>query len=567
MSDPNVPKVGEISFDLNLKSPIAEVYDKKVFIIQSAEKLIQYLAKQPQNSYNQAMLMMVFKQIALGEKIEAAIPIMTDHEDYLEGLPTVKFAKILDKSRHNLGEYSCEQIMRTKIQNYESQHQKHYDQYEGFIKPVKPDDDSQEQKTIRVNHYFFDTWTMIFNEKLEKLKKDKDPSKVSISDYEFSNMNLTMLEKYPKNLEHFLFMRNLVDHQFDRTKAFYKRLLIVYGVAALLYFLQIEWITGFPVILVNTVQLVIQVLFFINELIQLRDQGPSYFINIYNYFELAHFGFFVFYYVLRLTDTECTVPPHGDHVHNEFRTLNQQTLMTILNMGIIITGTLKVFFYVRIFEEFGWIVELIGQCLKDMFTFTIFYMFLLFIYGTLYIVGGVNGGEADDSEGNVLYWVSVFRYSIGDIFDLPTYAYWEKNVDSSGAAKTVILINLVIFISQLFLMLIVMLNFLIAVISQTYENIMSKRVVASTLQKAEMNRECRLLLKTFNYGDNLVPFIVSFQPEAVEDDVWEGFVVTIKHFFNRKVTTLHQQMRGELKDMLKEIRAEFKDIKRGLNSK
>ena len=332
-----------------------------------------------------------------------------------------------------------------------------------------------------MNHYFFDTWTMVFNEKLRVLKKGKSPAKVAISDYEFSNMNLTMLEKYPKNLEHFLFLRNLVEHQFNRTKSFYKKLLFVYFISMLLFFLQLEWITGFPVIIVNSLQLVVQVGFLLNELIQLRDQGPAYFINIYNYFELAHFGFFLFYYILRLADTECTIPPHGNHVHNEFRSLAMQNLLTVLNMGVIITGTLKVFFYVRIFEEFGWIVELIGQCLKDMFTFTVFYVFLLFIYGTLYSVGGVNGGEADNSEGNVLYWISVFRYSIGDIFDLPTYSYWEKNMDNGGGANLVILINLGIFISQLFLMLIVMLNFLIAVISQTYENIMSKRVVASTL--------------------------------------------------------------------------------------
>lgn len=63
-----------------------------------------------------------------------------------------------------------------------------------------------------------------------------------------------------------------------------------------------------------------------------------------------------------------------------------------------------------------------------------------------------------------------------------------------------ILINLFIFVSQLFLMLILMLNFLIAVISQTYENIMTQRVMTSTLQRAELNRECRLVLDTLGLG-------------------------------------------------------------------
>lgn len=45
LSDPNVPKVGELSFDMNLMSPIAECYQMDPLIIQSAEKLIEYLSK------------------------------------------------------------------------------------------------------------------------------------------------------------------------------------------------------------------------------------------------------------------------------------------------------------------------------------------------------------------------------------------------------------------------------------------------------------------------------------------------------------------------------------------
>lgn len=78
----------------------------------------------------------------MGPKIESMVPLATDFIEYQQGPPTVKFAKVLEKHQHNLGEYSSEKIMRTKIANYEAKHQKSYDQYQGFTNNVKEDDDS-----------------------------------------------------------------------------------------------------------------------------------------------------------------------------------------------------------------------------------------------------------------------------------------------------------------------------------------------------------------------------------------------------------------------------------------
>lgn len=64
------------------------------------------------------MLMMSFKEISLGQSIESFAAIATDDTDPSERTQTVKIAKILEKSQHNLGEYSSEDIMRTKIEDY-----------------------------------------------------------------------------------------------------------------------------------------------------------------------------------------------------------------------------------------------------------------------------------------------------------------------------------------------------------------------------------------------------------------------------------------------------------------
>ena len=123
------------------------------------------------------------------------------------------------------------------------------------------------------------------------------------------------------------------------------------------------------------------------------------------------------------------------------------------------------------------------------------------------------------------------RYSIGDIFKRPTYKYWEQE-DTAGSTYMICLI-LLIFVGLLFMMIIVLLNFLIAVISQTYEDVMSRKIVTTILQMAEMNRECRLILDALNQDRTLPPFILSTEKiDADMKETWQGFIVTIKNHIN-----------------------------------
>lgn len=62
-------------------------------------------------------------------------------------------------------------------------------------------------------------------------------------------------------------MRNLIEFQFTRTKRFYSRLLFVYFISMVMFMMQLHWITGPAVFILNTIQLFIQILFFFNELI------------------------------------------------------------------------------------------------------------------------------------------------------------------------------------------------------------------------------------------------------------------------------------------------------------
>ena len=140
-----------------------------------------------------------------------------------------------------------------------------------------------------------------------------------------------------------------------------------------------------------------------------------------------------------------------------------QAVFTLLNITLIFTGTLKFMQYVRVYTKIGWIVELVSQTLQEVTTFGFFYFFIVLVFGTIFMVAGVNTHD-QSVESNFIYWISVFRYSIGNIYESPTYPYWEQQKDS-GTSVVVVLLILTVFVFQLVLMMVILLNFLIAVIS------------------------------------------------------------------------------------------------------
>jgi hypothetical protein len=84
-----------------------------------------------------------------------------------------------------------------------------------------------------------------------------------------------------------------------------------------------------------------------------------------------------------------------------------------------------------------------------------------------------------------------------------------------------------------------MLNFLIAVISQTYEQVMTLQIIYRYYHRADLNLECRRFLSNFM---NLETYDCLLIQTAIEDELttntygaegesqWLGFVNTIKRY-------------------------------------
>jgi hypothetical protein len=72
----------------------------------------------------------------------------------------------------------------------------------------------------------------------------------------------------------------------------------------------------------------------------------------------------------------------------------------------------------------------------------------------------------------VALWIQCFRNSIGDI-NTPNYTYWHNNIEIEASSQWFFThYAWLLFLFHEFFILICLFNFLIAIVSQSYDNIM-----------------------------------------------------------------------------------------------
>jgi hypothetical protein len=86
------------------------------------------------------------------------------------------------------------------------------------------------------------------------------------------------------------------------------------------------------------------------------------------------------------------------------------------------------------------------------------------------------------------------------------------------------------------LIFVVLLNFLIALISAKFEDVMSKKLMYLYLHKTMLNEDCLLFMR---YCGQLKPLntllIYSNDDPMMASDLWEGTTLTIKNYVREKI--------------------------------
>lgn len=78
----------------------------------------------------------------------------------------------------------------------------------------------------------------------------------------------------------------------------------------------------------------------------------------------------------------------------------------------------------------------------------------------------------------------------------PTYSFWQEYDSKHKSMIPAIMIGMgwTLWILNSFFINVIMMNFLIAIVFQSFAAVMSKATQNRYSQKCEMNRECRLML-------------------------------------------------------------------------
>ena len=106
--------------------------------------------------------------------------------------------------------------------------------------------------------------------------------------------------------------------------------------------------------------------------------------------------------------------------------------MSFINVFLLSMVTLKVFFFLRIYDDFGLLVQLFLQVLSDVTTFTTFFAGWIVIFAAIFQILGIQFDETDYPflDTFTKYLLYSYRNSIGDI-NPPLYDFWSSRVEDS----------------------------------------------------------------------------------------------------------------------------------------
>ena len=137
----------------------------------------------------------------------------------------------------------------------------------------------------------------------------------------------------------------------------------------------------------------------------------------------------------------------------------------IVAITCLLMCTVKLMQFLRYKEEFGFLIQMILTVFVDLFPFLTIFMVLVFFFSLVMVITDADFEQDDYSmvDRFISLFLQVFRNSVGDIAAVK-YKHWLDDAEGSTRQFAMFLIWF-FWLVNIFIMLIVMLNFLIAEVS------------------------------------------------------------------------------------------------------
>ncbi|CDW91093.1 wd-40 repeat protein [Stylonychia lemnae] len=259
--------------------------------------------------------------------------------------------------------------------------------------------------------------------------------------------------------------------------------------------------------------------FLIHEIRQIRIQKSSYFSDGWNYFDFFHIISFATFCIMEFT-------------------VNDKVNLILIEILVIILSFMKLFFFLRIYDGFSFLVQMMAGVFKDIKYFISFFLIMILQFGMILLVL-FKAEEIDEYNGvnGMAYFLMAFRISSGD-FQLDNY---------QNQGSLLVIVSWIIWISAVFTLNIVFMNFIIAVISESYERVMQKLVAESYKVKANMIVEREQLFTSSELlNKEMFPNYIVIRGQINnnnnESGEWQGFIKDLKYTIRTSAAKSKQEL-------------------------
>lgn len=233
--------------------------------------------------------------------------------------------------------------------------------------------------------------------------------------------------------------------------------------------------------------------------------------------------------------------------------------MPFMNTLLVSLTCIQMLSFFQTNPDFGVLVALVQSTITQLWSFlvfltlwicsfTVFFRLLgaTFDEGTFEADYNPDFGDYPKIPAVVVGLLQNFRNSIGDLAT-PHYKYWEARYDGGEHLQSQIMILFIwcLWLLEVYLMVIILTNFLIALVGQVYEQIQGNRVLTIYQLRASLNQEnCRY--EEFIRGQFHRDFMVFANPATASSsgsDEWSGVVKAMKKSLDSSANQLKREIR------------------------
>jgi hypothetical protein len=222
-------------------------------------------------------------------------------------------------------------------------------------------------KNVEVEHSLIDFQKIIIGEKIRDVQED------GFNNVNFNDQHLASIfcvePDHQVDFYNLETVRKIVDFQFITTKWFLQLMFKFY-----LFGFMIPFIISLckPSLLIlnitYTMCLFTQIFFIMFELVQFKEQGLSYFTDLYNLVDTSQFAIFVLLYITKMLTQ-----------------FDSDSIMEILMQGVLLYQCFyKVFYFIRIYDSMAFILTLLVNICYEAIPFALFILGLLLGFVKIY---------------------------------------------------------------------------------------------------------------------------------------------------------------------------------------